>query len=41
MLILALGTLLMYGYHSMYFDLDKPVLPQGTSAAGGGGGGGV
>ncbi|KAK1861989.1 hypothetical protein I4F81_004565 [Pyropia yezoensis] len=32
MIILALGTLITYSYHSVYFDLDKPVLPQGHHA---------
>lgn len=32
MLVLAMGTLITYSYHSVYFDLDKPVLPQGHHA---------
>lgn len=32
MLVLALGTFITYSYHSVYFDLDKPVLPQGHHA---------
>lgn len=32
MVVLAMGTLITYSYHSVYFDLDKPVLPQGHHA---------